>query len=104
MFLMIFSTVNFIYVFTVFPLDDTKENRIEVFNEICILACAHIFNILLRSEGGPIFIGKVGWAFIGVSVFNVFCNLVLLIFDSLSKAFENLLNYRKVKSIKEQVQ
>ena len=47
-FLMVFSTTNFIYVSTVHPLDTKKENRIESFNEICILTCAHLYNIFLR--------------------------------------------------------
>jgi hypothetical protein len=47
-FLMVFSTTNFIYVFTVSPLETKKENRIESFNEICILTCAHLYNIFLR--------------------------------------------------------
>jgi hypothetical protein len=47
-FLMVFSTTNFIYVSTVAPLETKKENRIEGFNEISILTCAHLYNIFLR--------------------------------------------------------
>jgi len=54
---MVFSTINFIYVATVDPLETGKENKIEVFNEICILTCAHLYNIFLRGEGGAAFIG-----------------------------------------------
>ena len=45
---MVFSTTNFIYVSTVGPLETKKENRIEGFNEISILTCAHLYNIFLR--------------------------------------------------------
>ena len=45
--LLIFSTVNFIYIVSDKPLEG-KENRLEIFNEVCIIGCAHIFNIFVR--------------------------------------------------------
>ena len=52
MFLMVFSTTNFIYVSSVKPMETKKENYIEIFNELCILLCSHLYNMFLRAEGG----------------------------------------------------
>ena len=86
-FLMIFSTINFIYISTVHPMETRRENWVEIFNEICILTCAHLYNMFLRSEGGPAFLGHIGWAFMGVSAFNILGNLALVIYETALEAF-----------------
>ena len=46
--LLVFSTINFIYLVSVKPLEDSRENKIEIFNEICILLSAYLYSIFLR--------------------------------------------------------
>lgn len=89
---MIFSTINFIYLSTVKPLESRLENRIELFNELTILSCAHLYNIFLRGAGPPIFIENTGWVFIGFASFNVIVNLLVVISQSLYNSGENCLN------------
>jgi len=43
----VFSTINFIYLFTQNPYKNKKTNWIEKFNEFCILLCIHETNVLL---------------------------------------------------------
>lgn len=45
--LMLFSTINFIYIVSTRPLDTAKENVIELFNEFSILLCGHLFSVFL---------------------------------------------------------
>ena len=82
-FLMIFSTMNFIYISSVRPMDTKRENLVEIVNELSILVCAHLYSIFLRGDGGPGFIGAVGWAFMGASILNILFNLTLIVTDSL---------------------
>ena len=86
--LLVFSVINFIYVYAIHPLATVRENRIETFNEFCIMMCAHLYDILLRGEGSPLFINCVGWTFIGMSVINIAINLVLVLYDTVKEAFE----------------
>lgn len=46
-FLMLSSTINFIYLSSSRPLSTRKENAIELFNELCILLCSHLFDVFL---------------------------------------------------------
>ena len=64
-----------------------KENYIELLNEMCILGCSHIYNVFLRGEGGAAFLGRVGWAFMGVSIFNILANIAIILVDVLKESF-----------------
>ena len=82
--LLVMSTMNFIYIVSVKPLENTKQNRIEIFNELCIMVCAHLYNIFLRGEGSLQFLNGTGWTFMGTAAFNIIGNMGIVIMDSLS--------------------
>lgn len=81
--LMVFSTVNFIYQFTEKPMESRKSNFIELLNEFCILLCAYVMNIFLQQAAPPWFMTIVGWVFMGVSVFNIICNVIVIVIDTI---------------------
>ena len=81
-FLMVFSIINFIYITTVKPFATRNDNIIESFNEISIYICAHIYTVLCRSEGGNVFITKMGWSFMITCSLNILINVALLIINS----------------------
>lgn len=85
-FLLVFSTINFIYVVTVRPLEDAKQNRIEVFNELSIMLCAHTYNIFLRGEGTIGFINGTGWMFMGTASFNILGNSAVVVLETIQDA------------------
>jgi hypothetical protein len=92
--LLSFSTINFVYLVTVKPLEDTKQNRIELFNELVIMLCSHLYNIFLRGEGSIGFINLIGWIFMGAAAANIFGNLAIVVFDSLKEAFQKVMLYK----------
>jgi hypothetical protein len=81
--LLLFSTINLCYLLTVMPLKDTKSNLIEIFNELTIMFCAHLFNIFLRKEGTVDFINWIGWSFIIAASLNITINLAIVLFEQL---------------------
>lgn len=79
-YLLIASTINGIYLFVIRPLQTKQENRIELFNEFCILLCTHVYSIFLRGEGTVEFINISGWIYMGISCFNILINLAIVLF------------------------
>ena len=92
--LLVFSTVNFIYIVNIRPLEDTKQNRIEKFNELTIMFCSHMYNIFLRGEGTIPFINGVGWTFMGAAVFNILGNLAVVVVESISDAGQKYVDWK----------
>ena len=91
---MVLSTTNFIYQWVVKPMEQQKNNYIELFNEFCILLCAYLMNVFLEGVAPAPFMTKIGWAFMGVSMFNILINVVGLIVDQI---YENGSSVRKAK-------
>ena len=86
-FLMVFSVINFMYLFVVRPFKTKKVNTIETFNEFCIYVCAHIYTILCRAEGGYEFINLMGWSHVGVCCINIITNVLLMIYNTMVVSF-----------------
>ena len=103
--LLVFSTINFIYLVNCRPFLSAKLNRIEIFNELTIIFCSHMYNIFLRGEGTIGFISTVGWVFIGAAAFNILGNFSIVIFESISDSGGKFVQWRtdklKKKVIKE---
>ena len=93
--LLVFSTVNFIYIVSEKPFEGTAQNRIEIFNEVCIMGCSHIFNIFLRGEGTISFINGTGWAFMATSISNILGNLANVIYSSFGDLSEWWVNRKR---------
>ena len=86
---MVFSTINFIYTVTVKPLVGRQENRIEIFNELCILLCAHTFNIFINNALPFEVRYSLGWVFVGFAVINITGNMAITIKESLADIFSS---------------
>ena len=68
-----------------------KNNFLELFNELCILLCAQLMNVFLEGVAPAPFMSKIGWTFMGVSIFNILINVVGLIVNQIYE------NGRKVR-------
>jgi len=79
--LLLLSTVNFIYVYTVKPLSP-EENKIEVFNEFTIAICSHITNVFLNIAVSLETRDLLGWVLMGVALMNILVNLCVIAFSS----------------------
>jgi len=95
---LLFSTINFIYLVSVKPLEDRKQNRIEYFNELTIMLCSHIYNIFLRGEGTIGFIGVVGWTFMGAAAINILGNMGVVLFETLNDAGGKIMEFKEQKN------
>jgi len=82
-FLMIFSTINLVYIISCRPMIDPASNKIEIFNEFCVVICTHLVNVLLNAAVPVDFREEIGWVLIIVAVFNIGSNLCLTILSSI---------------------
>jgi len=72
---MVFSLINLAYLITHKPFEEEFENKIEIFNELCILISSYIFNTFLNGALPVILRTELGWAFIIVVLLNITVNL-----------------------------
>ena len=70
----------------------SQDNFIEIFNELCILLCAHTFNIFINNAVPFDMRYKLGWVFIGIAVFNIAVNLAFTIKESIVDIFNGIKN------------
>jgi len=82
--MMIFSTLNFIYVASVFPLYNPAENKSELLNELAILLCCHVMTLFLNVAIPPSLNSTLGWVIIGVIASNIFANLCIVGYQTLN--------------------
>ena len=93
--LMVMSTINFIYMVSAKPLVSKSENKIELFNELCILLCCHLMTTFLNIAMPAEFAGVLGWVFVGVATFNVIFNLSCTIYTTLMEFKEKIQKRRQ---------
>jgi hypothetical protein len=99
--LMVFSTINLVYIVSTRPLKTRVENNIEIFNEFCILGCTYVLNVFLNIAAPPQFMGKMGWVFMGIAIFNILTNIVITGIMMLVEVLEHLAEKREEKKKQE---
>jgi hypothetical protein len=60
------------------PFEDPKLNKLEIFNELCIMAAAYHLFIFTPFVDDPAFQYKAGWSIIGVTTFNIAVNMAVM--------------------------
>lgn len=103
-FLMVFSTINFVYLSTVKPMESKKENYIEIFNEFGILMCAYVMNIFLQRSAPPSFMALMGWTFMGISMFNILINVALAVGYMIFEFVSSMYKRKKTKEYNRMIQ
>jgi len=86
--LMVFSTFNLIYTFSHKPMEGERQNNVEIFNETCVVICTHLVNVLLNAAVPVEFRNELGWALMGVAIFNIVSNLCITVYDSVIDIIE----------------
>lgn len=76
--LLVMSTINLIYTFSEKPFTSSKTNKIEVFNETCILICSYTTFMQVNVAYETSIKNFLGLAFIISGGINVFVNLVII--------------------------
>lgn len=82
------SLLNAAYLISVRPMHTSKENRIEIFNELTIFMCATIMTCFLDVAMPVELRNLLGWVLMGVSGFNIFVNLCITCTDSFKDMWE----------------
>ena len=78
-FLMIFSAINLLYTFSLYPFKERLENRVEIFNELTIYINQHLFTLLLNGAI-PLHVRKIiSWTMIGNSLLNISLSVIILV-------------------------
>ena len=103
-FLMIFSTMNFIYLTSYRPYKSRKELFIEIFNEGCILIVSHMVNMLLNDAIPIDFKDALGWTLMSVVFINIFVNLTLIIRMSIYDIMKAIYKKRSKKLLKKTIE
>ena len=75
-FLMILSTLNFIYLFVNKPLKTKESNRNELFDEICIYIICQLMTTFLNIAIPDDFKQRLGHVLIGVASLNIVLNMI----------------------------
>ena len=96
--MLVFSTINFVYHVSVYPFDSKKQNIIELFNELNIMVCCHLYNIFLRGEGSIDFINTIGWVFMGLTGINIVGNLSVVLFETMIDSVQKVVDFRKSRN------
>lgn len=97
---MLFSTINFIYIVSVSPLETRFANRVEVMNEACIVISQHMVNVFLNSSITIEQKNLVGWMLIGVACFNIVGNLGVTAYGTISERIHSYKVNARVNSYK----
>ena len=67
------------------PFENPILNRLEVFNEVCIMAASYHLFVFTEYVDDPIMQYKVGWSIIGVTAFNIMVNMGVMLYASFLK-------------------
>ena len=86
--LAVFSTINVIYMVAHMPISTARANKIEIFNEFCILICNHIMTVFLNVAMPITLKNDLGWFIIGVASVNFGFNLSLVAYESFTEVYE----------------
>lgn len=100
--LLAISTLNLVYTLAEKPLICTLTNRIEAFNEACVLLCCYTSFMQCNKALNKAAQAWLGWVFIYAAGFNIFVNLVVTCYNSvigLHRRFVDYLDERRVRKI-----
>lgn len=67
------------------PFEATAMNRLEIFNESCILAAAFHLISFTDFNGDPDVQYQGGWSIIAVTVLNMLMNMIVMVYASVRK-------------------
>ena len=85
--MMIFSTINLIYLYVVQPMQTRTENRLAVFNELCITIFSHFMTNMLNIAIPQNLFESLGVGLIAVVSFNIGVNLIAIGSQSINQLY-----------------
>lgn len=69
-------------------------NRLEIFNEISIMAAAYHLFIFTDFEADPVQQYKAGWSIIAITTINIAINMLIMLRQTLKRARLSFMKYR----------
>lgn len=94
--MIISSLLTLTYLFRVRPFEQPLQNRLEVFNELCVLVSS--YHLFAYTDFVPETMTqfKVGWSMIGVALFSVGGNVIVVVWTTI---IELRKKYKRYKTI-----
>jgi hypothetical protein len=84
--IIVFHCISMItYLMIVKPFDLPILNKMEIFNECCIMGAAYHLFTFTEFVGDPEMQYNIGWSIIGVTLINIAVNMGLMIYTSFLK-------------------
>ena len=68
-----------VYIALVKPFELPMLNRLEVFNEVCIIGAAYHLLLFTEYVSDPELQYSIGWSIIGVTVLNIAVNMIIML-------------------------
>jgi hypothetical protein len=87
-----------IYLILVQPFEDPFMNRLEIFNEFCIMVASYHLFFFIQLEQFPEMQYKFGWSMIGITIFSIAANvffMLVLTFNDIKLKFRFIKNKLK---------
>ena len=72
------SIMIIIYIASVKPFENPLLNRLEIFNEVCIISATYHLFFFPEYTDDPEFQYQLGWSIIGVTTLNIAVNMVIM--------------------------
>ena len=83
-----------VYIALVKPFELPLLNRLEVFNEVCIIGAAYHLFLFTEYVSDPELQYSIGWSIIGVTVLNIAVNMIIMLKTSFARL---RLQYKKLR-------
>lgn len=80
---MIMNIVNLIYIIKAKPLESKGRNQLEIFNELCIIVMTSSLFVFTDFVEDPYIKYNCGWFFIGMFMFNLGVNGIIILVDTI---------------------
>lgn len=94
------TTMFLIYLVAYQPLNSQQANKVEIFNETCIVLFSYMMTILLNIAIPFKLREQIGWVMIYIASFNILGNLMVVARSSFSDMLMSLATSRAEKHVK----
>jgi len=91
---MVFSTLNLAYLLSSMPLKTGPENKINIFNELCIALFSHLMTTILNIAVPESMVNNIGWMLIIVASGNIIGNLIAMGRTSVKLSYKKFMRRR----------
>jgi hypothetical protein len=83
-----------VYLIKVKPFEDPFFNKLEIFNEVCVLLSIYHLFTFTDFVGNVVMQYNIGWSMVGLTCFNIVTNILIVVICTISELIKKI---RKMK-------